>query len=177
MGKFMKVVGVGVVGIAGIVIVSSATGGGEDTSSTTTTTKPADKGGEVSKTVGVGDKVRDGKFEFTVQGTATKTTVGPKFLEEDAQGKFLLVKVKVENIGDEAQYLSGTDQYLYDKAGKKYSADDGVMSVMEGNPFLEQINPGNTVQGTIPFDIPTSVKPVKMELHDSMFSGGVEVTL
>jgi hypothetical protein len=41
--------------------------------------------------------------------------------------------------------------------------------------WLEEINPGNSVDGVIPFDVPEGVSPVSIELHDSMFSSGVTV--
>jgi hypothetical protein len=71
---------------------------------------------------------------------------------------------------------------VYDSTGRKYDADssadiyigsdDGANSV-----WLESINPGNTVQGQIAFDLPAGVTAVKAELHDSPFSGGVTVQL
>jgi hypothetical protein len=33
------------------------------------------------------------------------------------------------------------------------------------------------VDGTLVYDVPKSFKAAKIELHDSAFSGGVEVTL
>jgi hypothetical protein len=47
----------------------------------------------------------------------------------------------------------------------------------DNQAFLNTINPGNAVTAKIIFDIPKSVKLVKLELHDSIFSGGVLVTL
>ena len=43
--------------------------------------------------------------------------------------------------------------------------------------LFEEINPGNTVKGRVYFDVPKNAKLVKIELHDSMFSGGVDVAL
>lgn len=139
--------------------------------------EPAAKEDE-PKSAAIGDSVRDGKFEFTVLSVKTGVkSIGAEFMREKPQGQFVLVKVKVENIGDEAQYLSASDQYLFDAAGRKHSADDDVWLVMDDNPLLEQINPGNEVTGTVVFDIPVKAKPERLELHDSMFSGGVEVAL
>jgi hypothetical protein len=44
-------------------------------------------------------------------------------------------------------------------------------------PFLEDINPGNEVKGKLIFDVPKPTKLTAIELHDSMFSGGVKVAL
>jgi hypothetical protein len=43
--------------------------------------------------------------------------------------------------------------------------------------LFNNINPGNTVQGQLAFDMPTGVKAVKAELHDSAFFAGVTVNL
>lgn len=40
---------------------------------------------------------------------------------------------------------------------------------------LEDITPGNSVNGTVIFDIPKDAEPVAVKLHDSMFSNGVSV--
>jgi hypothetical protein len=37
--------------------------------------------------------------------------------------------------------------------------------------------PGNSLTGTVVFDIPVDAVPASLELHDSLFSGGVTVTL
>ena len=43
--------------------------------------------------------------------------------------------------------------------------------------FVDQINRGNSVSGKIAFDIPKGTKIVRLVLHDSPFSNGVEVNL
>jgi len=37
------------------------------------------------------------------------------------------------------------------------------------------INPGNSIDATASFDLPVGTPPGEIELHDSAFSGGVEV--
>ncbi len=43
--------------------------------------------------------------------------------------------------------------------------------------FYEPINPGNSLTGTVVFDVPVDAVPASLELHDSAFSGGVTVAL
>jgi hypothetical protein len=128
---------------------------------------------------GVGDRARDGKFEFVVTKVqAGKKSVGGQYLQKKAQGQFVLVSITVENIGDQPQSLLGDNQYLYDRSGRKFSADtEAAFYLDDSNSFFEEINPGNTVKGMLIFDLPENVKPERLELHDSMFSLGVEVTL
>lgn len=193
--------GIGVV--VAIIAIGSASGGGDgDAPSGTPSDAPAaatadpkdvpsskDSKGEepteekatasVAKNPGIGDKVRDGKFEFTVVETSDGgTSIGPKGFATKAQGRFLLVRVDVTNIGDEPQYFFGDNQSLFDAEGRKFAADTTAAIYLEdSSSFIEEINPGNTVEGTVVFDLPKGVDPVRIELHDSAFSGGVTVDL
>lgn len=127
----------------------------------------------------VGTPVRDGKFEFTVTSVETGVpTVGDEFLNAQAQGQFVLVHVTVTNIGDQAQMFDGSSQKLVDTAGREHSADTSAAIYLgDANSFLTDINPGNSVEGTVVFDVPADAVPASVTLHDSFFSGGVEVSL
>lgn len=130
-------------------------------------------------TAGIGDPVRDGMFEFTVTGVDTGVArVGDEVPGEQAQGQFVLVQVRVENIGEEAQYFAGSAQTLVDTDGREHSADEAAALFIEGSDSLfTEINPGNAVDGVVVFDIPTDAVPAVLELHDSLLSGGVTVDL
>ncbi len=129
---------------------------------------------------GLGSPVRDGKFEFVVSKVdCGKSSVGTGGLEKKAQGQFCLVSLTVKNVGDKSQYLDGGSQMAMDAQGRQFSADAaaGIYLGDQGNTFLNQINPGNKVDGQLVFDVPKDVKLVKLQLHDSPFSGGVPVSL
>lgn len=196
--------GIGVL-VALIVVGSALGGGGEDTPAAAPTTtaaaddgskdddakddepavdettqeKPKEKPKEEPKQPGVGDKVRDGKFEFTVVEVSDGgTSIGPAGFAEKAQGRFVLVRVDVTNIGDEPQYFFGDNQSVFDAKDRKFAADTTAAIYLEdSSSFVEEINPGNTVEGTLVFDLPKDVEPERIELHDSVFSGGVVVDL
>nr|WP_084699215.1 DUF4352 domain-containing protein [Actinoplanes globisporus] len=87
--------------------------------------------------------------------------------------------VSVKNIGDEARTFDGGAQKALDGNNVQYSNDGAAeLYVNSGaQTFLEQINPGNTVKGTLVFDVPSGTKLTALELHDSYFSGGVKVQL
>jgi len=142
--------------------------------------KPADeKPAKADEAPGIGDAVRDGKFEFTVtkvqKGVAE---VGDEYLNEKAQGQFVLVHVTVKNIGKEAQTFDDSNQTLRDTDGRKFDADsEAGIYLDDSNAFLNDINPGNTVKGIVVFDVPKDATIASLELHDSMFSGGVKVSL
>lgn len=160
---------------------SSGSNAGSSPAASKAAAKPASKPAEKpAGAAGIGSPVRDGKFQFTV--TKVKggvKQVGDQYLNEKAQGQFVMVSVTIENIGDEPRTFDSSSQRLFDAAGKEYSADgEAGIYLEESNSFLNEINPGNTVKGVLVFDVPKSgFKPGKIELHDSAFSGGAEVAL
>lgn len=128
---------------------------------------------------GIGTAVRDGKFEFTVTSVETGVpSVGDQYLSQEAQGQYVLVHMTVTNIGDEAQMFTGGNQQLTDTEGRTHESDStAAIYLGDTNSFLTDINPGNAVEGVVVFDIPADAVPATLSLHDSMFSGGVEVSL
>ncbi len=144
-------------------------------SSSSSSSKPAE-------TAKIGQAVRDGKFEFTVTGfSCGQTSVGTnQYLTKQAQGQFCMLNVTIKNIGDQAQSLFSGNQKLLNGT-TQYSADDQATMYAEpagtSTTWFNDINPGNSVSGTIVFDVPKGVTPTVAELHDSAFSGGVKVNL
>ncbi|MET8354522.1 DUF4352 domain-containing protein [Micromonospora sp. NPDC005206] len=158
-----------------------ALGCGSGAADTSTSSGGGGKGEDApAKTAKVGEAARDGKFEFTVKSAKCGVTkVGSDLLGQKAQGQFCLVTVNVKNIGKEAQMFDGSSQKAYAADGTEYSADTGAAIYANKNAetFLNDVNPGNQVSGVVVFDIPKKVKIAKLELHDSPFSGGVDVSL
>lgn len=128
---------------------------------------------------GLNQPVRDGKFEFVVTGIdCGLQQVGSASFGVEAQGQFCLLSMRVTNIGNQAQTLFGDNQKLIDAQGREFSANTEAAIYLENsNTFIEEINPGNSLEGVVVFDIPLEAKPVEVELHDSAFSGGVSVRL
>ena len=140
---------------------------------------PADEQPPAEQAASIGTAVRDGKLEFTVTRVETGVArIGNDMFGQDAQGQFVLLHLTVTNIGTEAQYFDGSSQKLHDSADRTFSADSGAAIYLdESNSFLNQINPGNTVEGIVVFDVPADAVLTTAELHDSAFSGGADVTL
>lgn len=132
-----------------------------------------------SDVAGIGDAVRDGKFEFVVTKIdCGKSKVGGEFFNETAQGEFCIMDISVKNIGDEPQYFDSNEQKIFNKDGQEFSNDGSAEIAIEGNDvWLNEINPGNKIKGQLVFDVPKGTKIVSAELHDSVFSNGVAVTL
>jgi hypothetical protein len=85
----------------------------------------------------------------------------------------------VKNVKKEARTFDASSQKGFGADGAQFSADsEASFYANEGHQaFLNEINPGNQVSGTVVFDIPQAAKLTKVELHDSAFSGGVEVAV
>jgi hypothetical protein len=169
-----------VIGIA----AGAAGSGGSSTSGSTGSTgsvaQPSSAAPTAQHAAGIGDKVRDGKFEFVITKVTHRKTAGdPQFGGETAQGEFTVLHVKITNISDVAQTLDDSAQYVYDQHGRKYDANSSAdFDLNNGDSvFLQDINPGNTVRGVIAFDMPIGAREARAELHDSLFSDGVMVRL
>ena len=192
-------------GVVLVLIVAGMVGGGdEETSSTTaqsttsSTAAPVAAGNSPSAAVvapvesvapapepeqtapGIGQEVRDGKFGFVVTGVETGiTTLGDNpYLQKDALGQFVLVSVTVTNVSDRAQSYFGSNQKLIDEQGREFENDAMAAINLEAETAIGgDINPGLSQNITIVFDIPVDAVPATLEVHDSMFSGGAEISL
>ncbi|MBI1759527.1 MAG: DUF4352 domain-containing protein [Actinobacteria bacterium] len=169
---------IGVLVITGV--VSSMNGSGSSTSGGSTGPGSGQAAKPAPKAAGIGIPIRDGKFEFTVvavkQGVAQ---LGNQYVSTTAQGQFVLVTVKVENVGTVSQMFDGSNLYLYDTQGRKFEASLAAAIYLgdQAKSFLNDINPGNAVTGVVAFDIPKGAKLARLELHDSVLSGGVDISL
>lgn len=168
----------------------SGTAGGSSASASSEATASASSAASAAATpapapskaapAGIGTQVRDGKFEFTVTGVDDGgKQVGNEYLKETAQGTFKLVRITVTNIGDKPQMLFDSNQKITDDQGRQFSPNSTAAIYLDENNkvWITEINPGNTVSGTLVFDMPEGSTPVSIELHDSAFSGGVKVAL
>lgn len=127
---------------------------------------------------GIGDPVRDGKFEFIVTGIEEPGKVyNPEdVLEDEAIGEWFIVFMTVENIGDQEQSFFADNQSItWD--GKEFGAEGFTWN----GTSIENLNPGIILEAIVMFDVPASFPEggvgTVLELHDSALSGGVNVYL
>lgn len=182
-GGCLKALLIGVVVLVGLAALGALLGGGPDESGVTTVAsapdEPAEPDEKKPKQAGIGDVVKDGKFSFKVTKVEKGLSqVGEGFTVSKAQGQYVLIHLTVKNIGDEAQMFTDSAQKLIDAKGRTFDADSGAaIWLPDSNAFLENINPGNSVNGILVFDVPESLTLKAVELHDSIFSAGVTVSL
>lgn len=152
--------------------VFAVTLGGKPKSSGAGAEKPAD--------AGFNTPARDGKFEFVVKSAECgKVSVGDAYSERKAQGVYCLVPVSVKNIGSKPQLMVVSNQKARTPNGSVYAPDILATITVNGDRdvWLTEINPGNSVDGQLVFDVPVGTVPTSVELHDSAFSGGVTIAL
>jgi hypothetical protein len=136
-------------------------------------------GAGAAGTVGLNKPARDGDLEFTVSKVECgKSEVGEEPIVAKAQGQFCLVSMSVKNIGTESVDLLTSQQLAYNPSNAKYTVDDtATFYIAEDTSFITTINPGNTTDVVLVYDIPKDQSIVKLELHDSFFSGGVTINV
>jgi hypothetical protein len=124
--------------------------------------------------------VRDGTFEFVVNDVSCgidELNFGP--LGRKARGQFCVVDVSVQNIGEVPWVFSDTAQYAEAADGTRENASSraGIVANEGTRVFANAIDGGDKITGKLVFDIPAETTLSTIELHDSIFSGGVTVTV
>ncbi|WP_345752224.1 DUF4352 domain-containing protein [Microbacterium rhizophilus] len=90
--------------------------------------------------------------------------IGGTLLGEKAQGQFVLIHVSVENVGTEAESFSDMNAKVYDAQDREFEANSAAGIYIDGNDSLfGEINPGNTLQGVLVFDIPADASAERLE--------------
>jgi len=184
-GGCLKALLIGAAVLAGLIVLGTTLKGGGQSDTQASLTDTPEHATQTHKAKkpqvpGLGDVVKDGKFAFKVTKVEKGLSqVGEGFTVSKAQGQYVLIHLTVKNIGDEAQLFSDSAQKLIDAKGRTFDADSGAaaLGLKDSNAFLNNINPGNSVNGILLFDVPKDVRLKAVELHDSLFSDGVTVSL
>jgi hypothetical protein len=178
-----------VVGVAAVVMTlntdvgeTTVAGKPPDASAGTSVVAPEPETGQEAPTLedqaaSVGQPVRDGNFEFVVAGIERAPVVADtEFpdLQKVAQGEFLLVRMTVTNVGTEPQTFFASFNKLSDGTTEFQSDDEAWIYL--GNT-LADLNPGDSIDTAVIFDVPVGTDPESIELHEGPFSEGVTVGL
>jgi hypothetical protein len=126
------------------------------------------------KTFGIGDKVRGGDFEFTVNSVKCGISqVGDSFLNHKAQGTFCRLSVTAKNVTKSAHlfHADGTIT-AQDASGREYDVDGeaAIYGNDDAKGFLDEINPGNSVKANVYFDVPKGTKLKTITFDAGLFT-------
>ncbi|MGO2026360.1 MAG: DUF4352 domain-containing protein [Brevibacterium aurantiacum] len=182
-----------------IAMISALSGGGEDTTDEAGASSaqeekaagaeqkdekaPAEDSGDdpaAAAEYGIGDAVAADGWEITVgkveDGVAS---VGDEYMGVEAQGQFVTVALSVKNTESAPDYFFEDNIKLGDDAGNTYSADSeaGIYVDESSILFLEEINPGNTAEGVLVFDVPEDINPDRLTFEGGIFSDPIEISL
>ncbi|MFL6084806.1 MAG: DUF4352 domain-containing protein [Mycobacterium sp.] len=125
---------------------------------------------------GSGPQASDGGLTFAVTGTETAPSVKYQDapVEKTAQGEYFIVHMTVLNSSDQQATYLGTLQKLK-AGGTTYSIDDEATAYLNGT--AAQLNPTDTADVAITFDVPSGTTPESLEVHGQPMSAGVDVPL
>lgn len=146
--------------------------------------EPADEKEDASSSdagaeAGVGEPVQVDDTELLVTKVDKgKAHLGDEVLGADAQGEFVIAHVKVTNKGDGRIDVFDQDFVLVDADGKQYSTSDDAILV-DDVISLQQVNPGNSIEGLLVFDVPKGTDIAALEMTPtSSFgeTGSVDLT-
>jgi hypothetical protein len=138
---------------------------------------PADAG-SATPLAGIGQEVRDANFRFVVTSVDVSKTVSDASIQFEIvpkQGEFVNVHLTVSNVGDRPQSFFAYNQTLQIGANQ-FSANNEATMWKQG--MTVAINPGNSVQAVVSFDVPpgTSTDGV-LTVHGSLVSRGARISL
>lgn len=135
---------------------------------------------DAPSTPGLNTPVTVGTFEFTALSAADiGATIGTDPLSQTAQGTFFQVDLSVANVGDKAETFLVNYVQLKDGEGKTYEADPtaAIYLSTDAGTWVSSINPGNTLQGPVVFDLPAGTVPTELVVTDSLFGTGTSIRL
>lgn len=114
---------------------------------------------------GLGEAFTSGPFQYTVTEVTTGLeSVGDSFSKHPAQGGFVRLDVTVTNVGSQPEVFDGDFLIrVVDTDGREFSADSqaNIIGNEDSAGWLTEVNPGNTVQAGVFFDLPDGADPDK----------------
>ena len=160
-------------------VVGASSGGAEavgGSSGGDTSSSDSNKAGSKSNPIKLGETVKLEGTQYTVKSAKRTQTVGGEFLEEKANGVFVIVELTVENKKNETKTFLDEAAKFIGANDKKYSTDsEGTMaSAGEGDEsfILMDMQPDVPETGILVYDVPVGkAKGGLLEVSD-LFGGG-----
>jgi hypothetical protein len=104
-----------------------------------------------------------GGLSYSLQAMHTASTIGPEGMESHANGEYIVIRLKVSNVGNDPATISSSDFKLRGGSIMFDSANKSIM--VDGAFFLTKLNPGTARAGTILFDVPANTSLSSYELQ------------
>lgn len=139
---------------------------GAATSKTPTTEKSKNKGqnevpkGQKNQEIesAIGKPVEIGDFLYTIQNVSFRKSVGDQFMEETADGVYMIIKISIKNISNETKTLDNSLFMVTDPNDVEYSFASQASAVLEMSGketlFLKQCQPNITTNGFLIYEVP-----------------------
>lgn len=126
--------------------------------------------GAPSATFAVGDQVKLGDWTIVVNGVTVPYTSPNQFTQPAAGNQYVTVDTSVTNNGSKAQGVSSLACFkLVDSTGQSYSE-----TIVVGAPAAPdgEAAPGETVRGTLAYEVPTTATGLALKFKCDLFSSG-----
>lgn len=121
---------------------------------------------EESRNHSVGEPFKVGDLSYVVTDVTTRQVVGTnRYLQEEADGEFVLVDIEITNEGQESTTISNSHLTLVDSQDRSYSVDSDVFAAVENSFTFEQLDPGLSKEGTLVYDTPTDQEGRRLEVR------------
>lgn len=145
-------------------------GGGQTTSGSDS--------GDGPLTVRIGETIELEGTQYTVKRVRTAARVGDEYVNEQADGKFVLITLTIENKKDSSKTFLDEAAKLIGGNGKEYSTDTDAQIHLEKPLMFEEMDPDVPKTGELVFDVPAAaVAGSKLRLSDLYGRGEAYVKL
>lgn len=118
----------------------------------------------------IGDRVVSGDVAYTVTGVKTATSLGDQYFNTVADGVFLIIDMKIENLGKESKTIGSSYMKIIDSQGREFDSDDDAWAHLENNILIKQIQPGLPTSGQVVFDVPPG-EIFNLQVSGSLWGG------
>ncbi|WP_193103928.1 TM2 domain-containing protein [Brachybacterium sp. FME24] len=123
--------------------------------------------------------VEESELGLEITEVERTSQIGDQYLASDAQGEYVVVGYTFTNNSDEAIDLTSSEMMLLGADGTEFAeSTDGVMAYPDQYAVFETINPGNTFQGVVVYDIPEGTEVTTLSYQAWLsFDDPIEVAL
>jgi uncharacterized protein DUF4352 len=159
-------------------LIAVGGGCGEEFATEDATVESASGGAAKGKTAAIGDKVTLKGTTYQITKVSRAKSVGDSFMETEANGTFVLVKIRLTNRKDEPATIMSENLKLVGGNGKQYTTSDDALLAVDKPLLLEEIQPDNTEKGTLVYDLPTkAVKGATLRVEDLFSDSAAQIDL